>query len=167
MKGVIYARFNSEKQNETSIEGQIRECTEYASFNDIEIVNTYIDRAFSARTANRPDFQKMIKDSYKNNFDCVIVWKLDRFARDRYDSAYYKNILKKNGVRVISAKETISQSADGILLESILEGYAEYYSAELSEKVKRGMTENALKGKANGVNPPVRLLRWRKRLFST
>lgn len=154
MKGVIYARFSSEKQNETSIEGQIRECTEYANFNDIEIVNTYIDRAFSARTANRPDFQKMIKDSYKNNFDCVIVWKLDRFARDRYDSAYYKNILKKNGVRVISAKETISQGADGILLESILEGYAEYYSAELSEKVKRGMTENALKGKANGVNPP-------------
>ena len=122
MRGVIYARFSSEKQNETSIEGQIRECTEYANFNDIEIVNTYIDRAFSARTANRSNFQKMIKDSYKNNFDCVIVWKLDRFARDRYDSAYYKNILKKNGVRVISAKETISQGADGILLESILEG---------------------------------------------
>ena len=87
-------------------------------------------------------------------FDTVLVWKLDRFARNRYDSAYYKNVLKKNGVRVISAKETISQGAEGILLESLLEGYAEFYSAELSEKVKRGMTENALKAKANGVRAP-------------
>lgn len=84
----------------------------------------------------------------------MLVWKLDRFARNRYDSAYYKNILKKNGVRLVSIKESISQGADGILLEAILEGYAEYYSAELSEKVKRGMTENALKAKANGVRAP-------------
>lgn len=84
----------------------------------------------------------------------MLVWKLDRFARNRYDSAYYKNVLKKNGVRVISAKETISQGSEGILLESLLEGYAEFYSAELSEKVKRGMTENALKAKANGVRAP-------------
>ena len=105
MKAVIYARFSSEKQNEASIEGQLRE------------------RAQSAKTDNRPNFQKMIKDSYKRMFDCIIVWKLDRFARNRYDSAYYKNVLKKNGVRVISAKESISQGADGILLESILEGF--------------------------------------------
>ncbi len=154
MKAVIYARFSSEKQNEASIEGQLRECMEYAEYNNIQVVGNYIDRAFSAKTDNRPDFQRMIKDSYKNLFDTVIVWKLDRFARNRYDSAYYKNILKKNGVRVISAKEVISQGAEGILLESLLEGYAEYYSAELSEKVKRGMTENALKAKANGVRPP-------------
>lgn len=154
MKAVIYARFSSEKQNEASIEGQLRKCMEYAEYNNIQVVGNYIDRAFSAKTDNRPDFQRMIKDSYKNLFDTVIVWKLDRFARNRYDSAYYKNILKKNGVRVISAKEVISQGAEGILLESLLEGYAEYYSAELSEKVKRGMTENALKAKANGVRPP-------------
>lgn len=154
MKAVIYARFSSEKQNEASIEGQLRECLEYAEYNKLEVIGNYIDRACSARTANRPDFQRMIKDSYKHNFDCVIVWKLDRFARDRYDSAYYKNILKKNGVRVISAKETITEGASGILLESILEGYAEFYSAELAEKVKRGMTDNALKGKANGVKAP-------------
>ena len=154
MKAVIYARFSSEKQNEASIEGQLRECMDYANFNNIEVIGNYIDRAQSAKTDNRPNFQKMIKDSYKRMFDCIIVWKLDRFARNRYDSAYYKNVLKKNGVRVISAKESISQGADGILLESILEGYAEYYSAELSEKVKRGMTENALKAKSNGVRPP-------------
>ena len=154
MKAVIYARFSSEKQNEASIEGQLRECVDYANFNSIEVIGNYIDRAQSAKTDHRPEFQRMIKDSYKHAFDCIIVWKLDRFARNRYDSAYYKNVLKKNGVRVISAKESISQGADGILLESILEGYAEYYSAELSEKVKRGMTENALKAKSNGVRPP-------------
>ena len=123
MKAVIYARFSSEKQNEASIEGQLRECMGYANFNNIEVIGNYIDRAQSAKTDNRPNFQKMIKDSYKRMFDCIIVWKLDRFARNRYDSAYYKNILKKNGVRVISAKESISQGADGILLESILEGF--------------------------------------------
>ena len=154
MKAVIYARFSSEKQNEASIEGQLRECLEYANFNGIEVIGNYIDRAQSAKTDHRPEFQRMIKDSYKRPFDCILVWKLDRFARNRYDSAYYKNVLKKNGVRVISAKESISQGADGILLEAILEGYAEYYSAELSEKVKRGMTENALKAKSNGVRPP-------------
>lgn len=154
MKAVIYARFSSEKQNEASIEGQLRECMQYAEFNNIQVVGNYIDRAQSAKTDHRPEFQHMIKDSYKHGFDCIIVWKLDRFARNRYDSAYYKNVLKKNGVRVISAKETISQGAEGILLESLLEGYAEFYSAELSEKVKRGMTENALKAKANGVRAP-------------
>ena len=123
MKAVIYARFSSEKQNEASIEGQLRECMDYANFNNIEVIGNYIDRAQSAKTDNRPNFQKMIKDSYKRMFDCIIVWKLDRFARNRYDSAYYKNVLKKNGVRVISAKESISQGADGILLESILEGF--------------------------------------------
>ena len=123
MKAVIYARFSSEKQNEASIEGQLRECMGYANFNNIEVIGNYIDRAQSAKTDNRPNFQKMIKDSYKRMFDCIIVWKLDRFARNRYDSAYYKKKKKKNGVRVISAKESISQGADGILLESILEGF--------------------------------------------
>ena len=122
MKAVIYARFSSEKQNEASIEGQLRECLEYANFNSIEVIGNYIDRALSAKTDHRPDFRRMIKDSYKHAFDCILVRKLDRFARNRYDSAYYKNVLKKNGVRVISAKETISQGAEGILLESLPEG---------------------------------------------
>ena len=92
----------------------------------------------------------MIKDSSKGIFDVVIVWKLDRFSCNRYDSAHYKNILKKNGGKVISATEAISSGAEGILLESMLEGYAEYYSAELAEKINRGLTENALKCKYNG-----------------
>ena len=154
MKAVIYARYSSDNQREESIEGQIRECTEYAKYNDIEVVGHYIDRAYSAKTDKRPDFQRMIKDSAKKNFQLVIVWKLDRFARNRYDSAIYKAALKKNGVRVISVTEHITDDATGGLMESIFEGFAEYYSAELAEKTKRGMKENALKGKWNGGQIP-------------
>lgn len=155
MKGVIYARYSSDNQREESIDGQLRECKAFAAKNDIQILDTYIDRALSAKTDNRPDFQRMIKDSAKGGFEVVLVWKLDRFARNRYDSAHYKSVLRKNGVRVISATERISEGAEGILLESMLEGMAEYYSAELAEKVKRGMTENALKCKYNGGTLPV------------
>ena len=155
MKAVIYARYSSDNQKEESIEGQLRECKEYADRNDIVIVKNYIDRALSAKTDNRPEFQHMIKDSQKGLFDIVLVWKLDRFARNRYDSAYYKSVLRKSGVKVVSAKESISDGPEGIILESMLEGYAEYYSAELAQKVTRGMTENALKARYNGGTMPL------------
>ena len=150
MTAVIYARYSSDNQREESIEGQIRECTAYAEKNGITIVKHYIDRAVSAKTDNRPEFQQMIKDSDKKLFDIVLVWKLDRFARNRYDSARYKTQLKKNGVKLMSATEIISEGPEGIILESVLEGYAEYYSADLAEKVVRGQTENILKGRCNG-----------------
>ena len=155
MNAVIYARYSSDSQREESIEGQLRECREYAERNNMTIVGTYIDRALSAKTADRPEFQRMIKDSAKELFEIVLVWKLDRFSRDRYDSAHYKRILKKNGVKVVSVKENISDGPEGIILESMLEGYAEYYSADLSEKVVRGMTDNALKCKFNGGMMPI------------
>ncbi len=147
---ILQAAETLDNQREESIEGQIRECTAYAEKNGITIVKHYIDRAISAKTDNRPEFQQMIKDSDKKLFDIVLVWKLDRFARNRYDSARYKTQLKKNGVKLMSATEVISEGPEGIILESVLEGYAEYYSADLSEKVIRGMTENALKGKFTG-----------------
>ena len=155
MKAVIYARYSSDNQREESIEGQLRECTAFAEKNDITILRHYIDRAYSAKTDNRPEFQHMIKDSSKHLFDMVIVWKLDRFSRNRYDSARYKTPLKRNGVKVVSATEVISEGAEGIILESVLEGFAEYYSADLAEKVGRGLTENALKAKFNGGNKPI------------
>lgn len=157
MTGVIYARYSSDSQREESIEGQLRECMAYAERSGITIIGNYIDRAMSARTADRPDFQRMINDSEKHLFDAIIVWKLDRFSRDRYDSATYKHILKKNGVKVISATENISDSPEGILLESLLEGLSEYYSAELSVKIQRGQMENAMKGKNNGGTVPLGL----------
>jgi DNA invertase Pin-like site-specific DNA recombinase len=155
MKAVIYARYSSDNQREESIEGQLRDCQAFAERNDMMILGTYIDRAFSAKTDNRPEFQRMIKDSAKGLFEVVLVWKLDRFARNRYDSAHNKAILRKNGVKVVSAMEPISDDSTGILLESLLEGYAEFFSAELAEKVKRGMNENALKCKWNGGGIPI------------
>jgi len=100
VKAVIYARYSSDSQREESIEGQLRECKSYAEKNGITILGTFIDRALSARSDARPEFQRMIKDSAKSLFDVVIVWKLDRFARNRYDSAHYKSVLRKNGVKV-------------------------------------------------------------------
>ena len=94
-KAVIYARYSSTNQREESIEGQIRECTDFAKRQDITIVGSYIDRALTGKTDARPQFQKMISDSGKQLFDIVIVYTLDRFARNRYDSATYKAKLKK------------------------------------------------------------------------
>jgi len=155
LRAVLYCRYSSDNQTENSIEGQIRECKAFAERNGMTVVGDFIDRAYSAKTDARPQFQKMIKDSAKRLFDVVIVWKLDRFARNRYDSAHYKAILRKNGVKVVSATEPISDDSTGILLESLLEGYAEFFSAELAEKVRRGMTENALKCKWNGGGIPI------------
>ena len=157
MDVVLYLRYSSDKQNEQSIEGQQRICKTYCERNDMNIVGMYIDRALSAskHTEKREDFQRMIKDSEKRQFEAVIVYKLDRFARDRYDSAIYKNKLKKNGVRVISATENITDSPEGIILESVLEGMAEFYSKELAQKVTRGMNETALKCNSCGGHVPL------------
>lgn len=143
---VIYARFSSHSQTEQSIEGQLRECYDYAKKHDLLVVSEYIDRALTGTTDKRPSFLQMIEDSKKKTFDYVLVYQLDRFARNRYDSANYKAKLKKNGVRVLSAKENISEDASGILIEGVLESMAEYYSAELSQKVKRGIRESYEKG---------------------
>lgn len=150
MKAVIYARYSSHNQREESIEGQLRECHDFALKNGLTIIDEYCDRAISGKTDNRPSFQKLIKDSEKGHFQAVIMYTLDRFARNRYDSAIYKAKLKKNGVRVYYAKQPIGDNPEGIILESVLEGYAEYYSANLSRNIKRGMKENALQGIANG-----------------
>lgn len=149
-RAVIYARFSCDNQREESIDGQLRECNAYARSKGLLVVGNYIDRAISAKTDERPQFQKMIADSKSKAFDYVIVWKVDRFSRSRYDALKYKSVLKKHNVKVLSATEAISDGPEGILLESVLDGLAEYYSADLAEKVKRGMTDNALNGKCNG-----------------
>ena len=147
---VIYARYSSDNQTEQSIEGQLRVCQEYAQRNDILILDTYIDRAMTGTNDNRPDFQKMIKDSADKNWQHIIVYKLDRFSRNKYETAKYKKILKDNGVKLMSAMENIPDTPEGIILESLLEGMAEYYSVELAQKVKRGMKEIRLKGNFQG-----------------
>lgn len=155
IKAVVYARYSSTNQREESIDQQIRECEEYAKRKDIVIISHYIDRALSAKTDHRPDFLKMIADSAKKQFDIVLVYQLDRFARNRYDSATYKYKLKKNGAKVISVKENISEDPSGIMLEAILEANAEYYSAELAQKINRGLEDNARNGKWIGGTVPL------------
>lgn len=155
MNVVIYARYSSDKQREESIEGQLKVCYAYAEQQGFDVIDEYIDRAISAKTDHRPNFQKMIKDSGKKHFQGIIVYQLDRFARNRADSAKYRAILSKNGVKLYSANENIADGASGILLESVIEGLAEYYSAELSEKVSRGMNINADKCLSNGGTTPL------------
>ena len=124
---VIYARRSSHSQNEQSCEQQIRVCEEYAERNGYNIIDRYQDDAISGKAAdNRPDFQEMIKDSRSGQWEYIIVYKLDRFARNRYDSATYKAKLKKNGVKVLSAMENIGDDPSGIILEAVLEGMAEH-----------------------------------------
>lgn len=150
-RAVIYARYSpGPNQTEQSIEGQVRECTKYAELHDLRIVGTYIDRKISGKTDNRREFQRMIDDSEKHIFDVIILYHTDRFARNRYDSAIYKHKLKENGVELRYATTDIPKGPEGIILESIMEGWAEYYSAELSRKIKRGMRESALKCHSTG-----------------
>lgn len=114
-----------------------------------------MDKAKSAKTDNRPQFQQMVQDSKNGNFSYVSVHKLDRFSRDRYDSANNKRKLKQNGVKVLSVLENLDDSPESIILESMLEGMAEYYSANLAREVMKGMTENALQAKHIGGAPPI------------
>lgn len=153
----LYVRYSSNNQTEQSIEGQLRVCKDFCARYNMKIVEVYADRATSASKdiEKRVSFLKMIKDSEKGNFDAVVVYKLDRFARSRYDSATYKYRLKKNGVQLISATENISDDPEGIILESVLEGMAEFYSAELSQKINRGLRESAYKHNSIGGQIPL------------
>ena len=153
----LYLRFSSERQKEQSIEGQLRDCIAYCKRKSFRIVAIYVDRATTARkdVEKRVHFQEMISDSAHHLWNFVVVWKLDRFARNREDSAVFKMRLRKNGVRVKSATETISENPEGIILESVLEGIAEYYSADLSQKITRGLRESAMKGHSVGGHVPL------------
>lgn len=153
LTAAVYLRYSSHAQRDVSIEQQLRACEIFADRQAIKIVATYEDHALTGTSDRRPGFQQMIKDSAHADWQYVIVYTLDRFARDRYDSAVYKRQLKNNGVKVLSAMENISDDPTGILLESMLEGLAEYYSKELSRKIRRGMEDNARKCMANGSLP--------------
>ena len=155
MNAVIYARYSSSNQREESIEGQIRICTEYAKKKGYKITNQYIDRAMTGKNDNRPAFRQMLNDSDKGMFDVLLVYKTDRFARNRYDSAIHKTRLKKNKVQIEYAAEQIPNDSTAVLIEGFLENLAEYYSVNLSENTKRGKYENALKKKSNGGVTPI------------
>lgn len=147
---VVYARYSSDSQSEQSIEGQLRVCREYAEKNDIIIIDTYIDRAMTGTNDSRVSFQKMLKDSDNHQFSIVLVYKLDRFSRNKYESVIYKKTLKDNGVSIITCMENIPNTPEGTLMETLLEGFNQYFSEELTQKVNRGLRESWLKGNATG-----------------
>ncbi|MDD3400739.1 MAG: recombinase family protein [Eubacteriales bacterium] len=155
LRAVIYARYSSTNQREQSIEGQLRVCHEYAGRNGLTVADEYVDRAISGRTDSRPAFQKLITDSKAKAFDAVIVYKTDRFSRNKYDAAVYKSLLKKKGIAIHYAAEAIPQGPEGVILESVMEGLAEYYSLELAQKIRRGMYDTAQKGKVTGGTTPL------------
>lgn len=150
---VIYARYSSTNQTEQSIEGQVHVCEDYAKKHDIIIVDSYIDRAISGTTDNRESFQKMLKDSNNKKWDYVLVYKLDRFARNKFESAIHRKHLKDNGIKLLSAMENIPETPEGVLLESLLEGMNQYFSEELAQKVSRGLHESRMKGYIIGSVP--------------
>ena len=150
MNAVIYARYSSAAQTEQSIEGQLRVCREYAERNNYTVIHEYIDRAMTGTNDCRPNFLQMIEDAQKKQFDFIICYKLDRFSRNHYDSVFYKHKLQQSGVKVLSAMEAISDTQEGKLIEGILEIMAEMYSTDLSQKVKRGLKESAIKGTFTG-----------------
>ena len=157
MRGVIYARYSpGPHQTEQSIEGQVADCQQYTEENGIDIIEIYADRHVSGKSVvGRDEFQRMLRDAEKGRFDCVLVWKIDRFGRDRQDIAMGKMALKRAGVKLMYARESVPEGPEGIILESVLEGLAEYYSADLRQKVIRGMKETAKKGQYCGQSLPI------------
>lgn len=152
---VIYARYSSHSQTEQSIEGQLAAAHAYAVAHDYTVVHEYVDRAKSGRTDNREQFQAMLRDTAKKQFGVILLWKVDRFGRNREEITINKYKCKKNGVRVEYVAEKIPDSPEGVILESVLEGFAEYYSLQLSQNIRRGQAESAEKCQSTGGNRPL------------
>ena len=152
---VIYARFSSHNQRDESIDAQERACRDYAKRKGLNVIDLYADRAKSGTNAERDEFQRMIKDSAEGNFRYLIVHKLDRFSRDKYDAVIYKRRLKANGVIILSVTENLDDSPESIMLESVIEGMAQYYSKNLAREVKKGQIETALQHTHLGGTPPL------------
>lgn len=155
IRGVTYSRFSSENQRTESIDAQIRFNHQYALKNGIDIVKDYVDEAISGKTDDRPGFQQMLQDAKHGLFDIVICHKVDRFARNRIESAINKYNLRKNNVKVVFSGQSIDDSPEGQLMEGILESFAEYYSLNLAKETMKGLRENALKCRFNGGYVPL------------
>ena len=151
----VYARYSSHKQGEQSIEGQIEAAQRYADAHDLRIVATYADRAKTGRNDNRDEFQRMLHDLPRHTFSVLIVWKTDRIGRNKEEIAINKIKMKKAGVRVAYVAESVPDGPEGVIVESLLEGLAEYYSLQLSQNVRRGMRTGAEKGAFQGGSVPL------------
>lgn len=147
---VIYARYSCSGQREESIEGQLKVCHKYAEDNNLTVIHEYIDKALTGRSDDRPQFQQMISDSKKREFQGVLVYMIDRFGRNMEQSVYYERQLSKNNVLLISATENFTDDAGGRLYRNIMMSYAQFYSEALAQRVMIGLKVNAEKGLMNG-----------------
>lgn len=145
-KAVIYARYSSDKQREESIEGQLKICHEFAHKNNLDIVKEYIDRAKSGTKANRTEFQRMIMDSTSHKFECVVLYKTDRFARNEHDSIVNEHFLMSNGVELLYATQPFLNNRGGRIIKAVFRVQDEEYSINLSERTKLGLLMNIEKG---------------------
>lgn len=155
IRAAAYARYSSDNQCDESIDAQLRAIHKFADENGYKIVSEYIDRAKTGTNDRREEFQRMIRDSDDGDFEVVIVHKLDRFARKRYDSAIYRKNLEENGVKLVSVLEQFTDSPEGIIFVGMSEAMSEYYSANLSREVKKGQYENAIACKHTGGFAPL------------
>lgn len=160
-----YARFSSDNQREESIDAQLRAIREYCEHEQIVLLKVFTDSAFSARTAKRPGFQELFQFIKEHPADMLIVHKLDRFARNRADAAFYKGKLREAGMRLVSVLEPMDEAPESIILEGVLESINEYYSANLSRETKKGMRENTINGVRNGGPCPAGYIIDRQRLI--
>ena len=147
---VIYARYSSDRQNETSIEAQVRACTEYAALHDMTVVKKYVDEAVSGRTTNRNAYQAMMKAAKLKKFDVILIHKYDRIGRNLYDHAVRAARLTEYGVALIAVAQDFGDSKEGRMMMGIQWIMTQYYSENLAEEVRKGARETALKGLHNG-----------------
>jgi site-specific DNA recombinase len=159
MKVAIYVRVSSDRQaeKELSIPAQIKAIQQHCQERGYIIVNEFIEKGKSAKSDDRPEFQRMIALSKRSNrpHDAILVHKFDRFSRKRDDHVIYKALLAKVGVKVISVTEqTEAETPQDMLLEGMLEVMSEFFNANLATEVRKGMTQNAKQGYNNGGTPP-------------
>lgn len=153
-KAVIYARFSSDLQREESIDAQIRACKEYAARNDMHILAVYSDEAVSGRTANRAQYQKMLRDAQKRSFDVILIHKYDRIGRNLGEHVNLAAKLESWGVQLVSVSQDFGDSAEAKIMRTLMWSMSEYYIDNLAGEVRKGMKENALRGLHNGGVPP-------------
>lgn len=151
---VVYCRYSTGRnQKELSIEGQLRECMDYCQNNNYEVMNTYIDRAVTGRSESREEFQRMLADARRGLFQIVVVYKYNRFFRNRDEAALCRHELRKHGVKLLAVRDPIPEGRGGIYYEAFLDADAEAYSLGLSEDTARGMLDAAKKMLVTGPLP--------------
>lgn len=152
MTAVIYARYSSSSQREASIEEQVKICEQFAKCHDYMVTHVYKDSAITGKTDKRPEFQRLLKDCAKKSFDAVIFYSIDRFGRNLLQSLGNASKIEEYDICLLSATEEFTNTPSGKLHRNMMMCYAQYYSDELAQKIKRGMDFNGERCLSTGGN---------------